>query len=227
MGDNIEKLKTDKFEFVEKEWQKRKHPDNEEYEKVNLVDMYPDNHWNVFIENNHVMVSKIFNYYNKFKFDVDNGYFISDYFNSKKLKSISGKLNFIGNDDMSYSVLEYINPISMFSIDGEVYLIEGTHNRASGIGNLYKIEEEGYYDEFDKHIMEWRADKLIKLNGYPIAFFIDNSDIYIIILLPSWGQGISEIIKISIKDSMRSNYLETETLIKIPYDLLGVTSMVK
>ena len=223
----IEKPETEKFEFTPKEWQKRKLLSSTD---KNLFELYPDNDWNVSIENDKIMVSKLVNRYNKFKFNVDGKkYFTSGNFVSENLGEFGGKIDFIGDDGISYTVLK-CSPISMFSIDGDIYLIEGSNNRSMGIGNLYKIDVGYYKDENNVYVPKWKADKLIKLNGYPSGFCINNTDIYITIVLPNQGEDyVSEIVKISLKDSLNSidKYMEIKKLMTISNTSISGNSMVE
>jgi hypothetical protein len=233
---SVEYPENEKFEFRPEEWQRRSFPDSFYKDNnviISLQRIYTDNDWLVSIEDNKVMVAERTNYYrNRFRFDVYDGYFVNTYEYSAE---VEGSLEFIGNDGVSYIVLETdpdadihsllfrVNPRHMFSVNGNIFLFEGISSRwGSGTrGNLYRIE---------KTDGRWQAVHELDLGGYPITFTFDGEYIYVAVYLPWWDYnyfdgypyGATEIIRIGIL----AEALEIERLAFVPHELWSL-SMVK
>jgi hypothetical protein len=182
-SDNIEK-----FEFKKSEWE-----EIEDIEK-NSQD---GNSWRTYLENNKIMVSSQ-QYISslEFRFDVDNGYFISE-----NNGEFGGKIDFIGNDGASYTVVECY-PKEMFSINDDIYLLSGL----TFGGSLYKIINiDG----------RWDVKKEVDLGGSPYTYMIDKNDIYMIIYTKNYDfeTGIETRYSKIIKISTVNNNIEVQNLI--------------
>ena len=128
-----EQPESEKFEFIASEWQKREVPNDVGFLGIGgpcISEIFPNNSWNVHIVDDRVMVSKSVNRFNRFRFDLESGYFISENFGRH-----GGQIEFVGEDGERYTVVE-CNPRSMFSVNGAVYLIEGSHHRGMGRGYI-------------------------------------------------------------------------------------------
>ena len=203
----VENPENEKFEFISAEWQKREIPNDLSISSV--IEMVPANNWDVHIVNGKVMVSRIANRFDRFRFDLEDGYFISE---NRGVR----RIDFIGEDGINYTVVE-CNPRRMFSINGAIYLIEGTHDRGVGWGNIYRLVQiDG----------KWQTDKKVDLGGYPLASYIQGGYIFLFIELPNIVEGdqASEIIRISLLDQD----MKVERLLNTyMYHSMGANSMVK
>ena len=156
-GNEEDALLAERFEFNKKDWKEKK------LTEKSIKEM-PFDYWDVYLENDKVMVATAL-YYNRFRFDTDNGYFLS-----KNCGEHGGKIDFIGNDGTSYTILN-CNPLHMFSINGDIYLLEGLLHMSTTRGSLYKLTNT---EE------KWEGKKIADIGGKPIAFTIDKGNIYII-----------------------------------------------
>jgi len=208
IGEGCKNIDIAKFEFVEKDWFEKKLIEDADWQR-------DDNSWDVYLESNKIMVSTAI-YYNRFKFDIDGGYFLSE-----NHGEFGGKIDFIGNDGVNYTVLK-CNPRYMFSIDNEVYLIEGLSHFGAH-GNLYKLS---YIKD------KWESEKIYDFNGYPESYIIDQKNIYIIVDTIEYiydgnyavsSNDYSEIIKIPIF----AEDIEIQHLLKIPSLSININSMAK
>ena len=220
----IENEGIEKFKFNKKEWEEKIISDEEA--KYNLED---SNIWKVSLENDKIMVSTIptQNFevnpsqqyrLNPLRFDMDDGYFISKH--DEDYEDIGGKIDFIGNDGLVYTVSKYVTPLAIFSINDSIFLLDGMSYRSSDRGNLYKLSKSDGKWGIKKGIND------VYLDGYPYQYMIDKSDIYIIVynrIYDNYHNFInsSKIIKISIED----DEMDMQEIIKIVF--LPATSMAK
>ena len=211
--DNIDKETTEpvsdieKFEFVKSEWDEIILEEGTEY---NLYDK--NILWGVKLENDKIMVSaahKIY-WYGDVRFDVEDGYFFGEMVDNVTLEGEEyiGKLDFIGNDGTSYTVVE-CNPRYMFSIGDDIYLLEGRWVLYPS-GHLYKL---GKIDG------KWTVEKAIDLEGYAYGcVMVDDKDIYIMVTPHDETSSMltAKIVKFSTKDDEMEmqKLLRTTTLYK-------------
>lgn len=213
-----------KFKFDKKEWEE-KIILNEETE----YGSDDGNIWEVSLKDNKIMISSIQKQIsevnpsqqygaNLLKFDVDDGYFVSK--NDEDYGGLGGILDFVGNDGVSYTISKHLNTLIIFSINDDIFLLEGMSYRSHDRGYLYKLSN------FDG---KWEIKGLINevsLGGYPYQYMIDKSDIYIIVYERMHDNYIratntSTIIKIStssgdmkMKEIVKTVFMPTSSMAK-------------
>jgi len=194
----------EEFEFVKKDWQEHKEiiEDDWNYDRIS---------WDVSLRDDKIIVSTEL-YYKRFRFDLDNGYFISE-----NIGEFGGKIDFVDNDGTIYTIVSDCNPIYMFSINDDIYILEGLFHISLVRGNIYKLNNvDG----------KWEVEKIIDLGGIPRAYTIDKNNVYIFttVKVDENDNGyycISKILKLTISEEDIEIHPVTET------SLLFSNSMVK
>ena len=208
-SDNNEYLNYEKFEFRIDEWQE-KTTISDEYNQYNLP---IDKVWFLHLEDDKIMIEPTPNYRPlDFRFDVEDGYFLSE-----NNGEFGGKIDFINNDGITYTVLE-CRPIEMFSINNDIYLLDGISHMGYVVGHLYKLGNTNG---------KWEVEKELDLGGVPDIYLIDKTDIYIIIYFNYNDDGNRIIGSKIIKISTENNDIKMQEIVETVAFHNLVCSMVK
>ena len=150
------------------------------------------------MENNNIMVVPAV-YSKSFRFDTDDGYFLSE-----NNGEFGGKIDFIGNNGVSYTVLER-NPHYMFSINDDIYVLGGLAHMTFAVGYIWKLSNING---------KWEEEREVELGGDPQVYTIYKGEIYIIVYTRAYDNpgdlGMSELIKVTIAEEN----IEVQQLVK-------------
>ena|GEM_PF-2733020 len=153
----------DAFVFVHDEWSFEITPElgSAEWYKANQA---LNSEWSLFLENDKIMIAKSV-YSSEFRFDVSDGYFIG-----KNKGEFGGSLKF-RKGIIAYTLDNYCNPIAMFFLGDELFLLEGISHLMLYNGKVYKIENNSN---------KWQMGESYTLRGSPHAVTVDNDRAYIV-----------------------------------------------
>ena len=151
------------FEFVYDEWTLSPilQLDSEEWYAANNS---INDAWRVSLENGIVMINES-KYFDAFRFDLSDGYFIGE-----NHGEWGGTLTYNPLNGDSYSI-ENCNAVGMFSVENDFYLLEG-------ISHL--VLSDGYIFNVKMNNGKWELGDNIKLKGSPMAFTSKGDILYVV-----------------------------------------------
>jgi len=121
--------------------------------------------WQVSLDDGNVMVSHNLGYSNTFRFDIPDGYFIGE-----DLGEYGGTFTFYPLNGQSYKITD-CNPIGMFTIGSDIYLLEGISHLLLNDGNIFNVKMNNG---------KWEQGDSFKLKGSPMAFTFKGDTLYVI-----------------------------------------------
>jgi len=194
-------LKT-RFVFLDDEWVATEPPSLWSDEYFNYNHAF-DKRWNVLLENDEIVITTLSNTENnEMHFDVKGGRFIG-----KNLGEWGGSLKF-SRGLGSYYVLRSCNPVGMFVLENDLYLLEGISHLMIFDGNIYRIHYNG---------KRWEVDdsETYTLKASPKALLLSENMVYVV--------TDTTITKIQKEDGI----LSIEVLLEAEFLNLGNYSIVK
>ena len=190
------------FVFVDDEWVPKEPPllwSQEYFDNNHALDQ----HWKVSLEDNEIIITTLSNTENtKMYFDVKGGRFIGE-----NHGEWGGSLKF-SRGLSSYYVLRSCNPVGMFVLENDLYLLEGISHLMIFDGNIYRIHYNGKRWEVDDN-------ETYTLKASPKEFVLSENAAYVV--------TDTTITKIQ-KDDGR---LSIEVLLEADFLELGTSSIVK